>query len=214
MCEENASNMLEFITICRYNINGWCNMIINTLMEQKHISQYRLAQKTGIPYMTLNDICNGKTRLEKCSAETIYKLAKGLNVTMEKLLEPTLIHRPTFDLFRSNVCHALKRLGDFDFIVDELKKDEITTYYEREWFPECFYLLAMVDYISRINNIPLCDKYDNIRQMRLKNVIYPSSLIVLAKAKDDESILEDAKNNSIPEFINFNIVENEVRDVI
>lgn len=25
-----------------------------------------------MPYATLNDICNGRTRLEKCSAETIY----------------------------------------------------------------------------------------------------------------------------------------------
>ena len=36
---------------------------------------------------SLNDICSGKTRLEKCSAETVYKLAKALGVSMELLTE-------------------------------------------------------------------------------------------------------------------------------
>lgn len=43
--------------------------------------------KIRIPHATLSDICSGKTRLEKCSAETVYKLAKVLNVSMELLTE-------------------------------------------------------------------------------------------------------------------------------
>ena len=66
-------------------------MDINEIMQQKNISKYRVAKNSGIPYMTLNDICNGKTRLDKCSAETVYKLAKELNVTMEELLEPIMV---------------------------------------------------------------------------------------------------------------------------
>lgn len=62
-------------------------MIINDLLEKHHISKYRLAKQAGIPHATLNDICSGKTRLEKCSAETVYRLAKGLNVSMELLTE-------------------------------------------------------------------------------------------------------------------------------
>ena len=62
-------------------------MIINDLLEKYHISKYRLAKQAGIPHATLNDICSGKTRLEKCSAETVYRLAKGLNVSMELLTE-------------------------------------------------------------------------------------------------------------------------------
>lgn len=34
---------------------------------------------------TLLDIVKGKTRIEKCTAETIYKLAKTLDVPMESL---------------------------------------------------------------------------------------------------------------------------------
>ena len=62
-------------------------MILNDLMKKNGISQYRLAVTADIPHATLNDICSGKTKLERCSAETIYKLAKALNVSMELLTE-------------------------------------------------------------------------------------------------------------------------------
>ena len=38
-------------------------MIVNDLMEQYGMTKYRLSQDTHIPYMTINDICNGKTSL-------------------------------------------------------------------------------------------------------------------------------------------------------
>lgn len=62
-------------------------MVINTLLEKRHMTKYRLAVEAGIPHATLNDICSGKTKLEKCSAETVYKLAKALGVSMETLTE-------------------------------------------------------------------------------------------------------------------------------
>ena len=51
------------------------------------LSKYRLSKNTGIPYMTLNDICSGKTKLQNCTAETVYRLAKAMDTTMEELLE-------------------------------------------------------------------------------------------------------------------------------
>ncbi|MBR2769897.1 MAG: helix-turn-helix transcriptional regulator [Solobacterium sp.] len=62
-------------------------MIIDTLLKKRNMSRYRLAKSAGIPHATLSDICSGKTKLEKCSAETIYKLAKSLGVSMELLTE-------------------------------------------------------------------------------------------------------------------------------
>lgn len=60
-------------------------MIIDDLLRERNMTKYRLAVTAGIPHATLNDICSGKTRLEKCSAETVYKLAKALGVSMELL---------------------------------------------------------------------------------------------------------------------------------
>lgn len=62
-------------------------MIINDLLKKRGMTKYRLAVEAGIPHTTLNDICSGKTKLQRCSAETIYKLAKALGVSMELLTE-------------------------------------------------------------------------------------------------------------------------------
>ncbi|MCD8148244.1 MAG: helix-turn-helix transcriptional regulator [Clostridiales bacterium] len=62
-------------------------MIVDDLLKQTGMTKYRLAEQAGIPHTTLSDICSGKTKLEKCSAETIYKLSKVLGVTMEVLTE-------------------------------------------------------------------------------------------------------------------------------
>ena len=66
-------------------------MILNDLLEQRNMTKYRLAVQAGIPHATLNDICSGKTKLEKCSAETVYKLAKTLGVSMEALTEDGIL---------------------------------------------------------------------------------------------------------------------------
>lgn len=62
-------------------------MKLNEILTEKGITKYRLAKLSGIPYATLSDLCNGKTRIEKCSSETLYKIAKALNVTMEAIME-------------------------------------------------------------------------------------------------------------------------------
>ena len=62
-------------------------MIIEELLVKRNLTKYRLAMQSGIPHATLSDICSGKTKLEKCSSETVYKLARVLNVSMELLTE-------------------------------------------------------------------------------------------------------------------------------
>lgn len=51
------------------------------------MTRYRLAVQPGVRHTTLHDICSGKTKLEKCPAETVYKLTNTLNVPMELLIE-------------------------------------------------------------------------------------------------------------------------------
>lgn len=50
-------------------------MIIDDLLVKRGLTKYRLAVDAGVPHAALNDICSGKTKLEKYSAETVYKLA-------------------------------------------------------------------------------------------------------------------------------------------
>ena len=76
------------LTILRYTdiilVKGGIAMSINEILEQKNITKYRLWKESGVPQATISDICTGKTRIEKCSAETIYRIAKVLDVSMER----------------------------------------------------------------------------------------------------------------------------------
>ena len=189
-------------------------MTINDLMEKKKITRYRLAKDSGIAYTTINDICSGKAQIEKCSAETIYRISKVLGVSMESIIEPYFDKRSDFEVFKSNTCHKLKELGDIEFVINLLEEDQIRKYYKKKWFPESLYLLAMLDYISRENDIPLCTQYDDMRTLKLKNVLFPASVLVAAKVANSDELKHLSIKEPIPEFIRFNIVESEVRNVI
>lgn len=66
------------------------NMNINEILKQTGMTKYRLSKLSGVPHATLNDLCSGKSRIEKCSAETVYKISKTLHVSMEVLIEESI----------------------------------------------------------------------------------------------------------------------------
>ena len=105
-------------------------------------------------------------------------------------------------------------MGDIDFIIYTLESGDIRTYYEWKWYPESLYLLAMVDYLSRENDVPLDSEYDDIRKCKLEKPVYPASLRAVAVTNGDNNILKRSEKTAIPEFMRFNIVESEVRNVI
>ena len=189
-------------------------MHIRELINERNMSVYELSKKSNNPYTTLNDVVKGKTQLKRCSAETVYKLSKALHISMEELMDNPSEKRISFELYKSNVCHELKRVGDMQFIFNVLQSNEIRALYEKRWYPESFYLLAMLDYISRLNNVPICNVYDDIRICKLQNIIFPSGIIAMASIYGDDKLKEQAFDESIPEFKRFNIVEREVRSVI
>ena len=192
-------------------------MIVSDLLEKENMSRYRLSKESGVAMTTITDICSGKANLDKCAAGTLYRIAKVLGVTVDSMLENNsedkVDYRCSFETFKSNTCHHLKDIGDIDFIIETLEADEIRKLYERSWYREALYLLAMVDYLSRINDLPLCTNYNDIRAQKLERPCFPAGVIVSYAATGDERIKEKALANAIPEFLRFNIVEGEVRNV-
>ena len=193
-------------------------MIIEELLSDRKMSRYRLSKESGIPQATISDICSGKTSLEKCSAGTLYRMAKVLNVTVDSLLEASFSekekqHRSSFETFKSNTCHYVKDLGEIDFIIHTLEQDMIGELYQKKWYPEAMYLLAMVDYLSRRNDLQLCTRYDAIRQQKLAQPLYPSGVLIRAAVTQNEEVKREAMKKAIPEFLRFNIVEYEVDDI-
>ena len=122
-------------------------------------------------------------------------------------------YRCSFETFKSNTCHHVKDMGDIDFIIETLETDEVRKLYERSWYREALYLLAMIDYLSRMNDLPICTNYNDIRSQKLEKPYFPAGVAVSYAATGDESIKEKALADAIPEFLRFNIVESEVRNV-
>ena len=68
-------------------------MNLNIIIKQSGMTKYKVAKLSGVPHATLNDLCSGKSRIEKCSAETLYRIARALNVSMESLIETVIIEK-------------------------------------------------------------------------------------------------------------------------
>lgn len=188
-------------------------MNINTLLEQKDMTKYRLSKVSGVPFTTVSEIATGKTNIKNCTGETLYKLAKALGVSIEDILVESMEYRQSFETYKSNICHMVKDMGDIDFIINTLESNEIRKLYKKKWYPECLYLLAMIDYLSRENDLPICSDYDEIREARLSKPIFPSSVIAMSALSNNEQIKQNSYAKAIPEFLRFNIVEDEVRNV-
>lgn len=185
-------------------------MLINEELERQNMTKYRLSKKSGVPHTTIIDICSGKAEPGKCAAGTLYRVAKALGITVEDIWESaSQEYRSPFETFKSNTCHHVKDMGDMEFIVDVLQKDEIRILYEKRWYPEALYLLAMVDYLSRVNELPLCTKYNDIRTRRLEKPIYPVGVRLSSEVIESQKPLQQAEHDAIPEFSRFNIYESE-----
>ena len=105
---------------------------------------------------------------------------------------------------------SAKDSGDIPCVIKTLKSDEIRQYYDKKQYPQAFYLLAMVDYLSREHRLPLYNAYNDMRKQKLADPIYPQNILTLAKVKEDDSILSDSLEKAIPEFRRFDIAENEI----
>ena len=74
--------------------------------------------------------------------------------------------------------------------------------------------IAMLDFLSRENDIPLCDEYDDLRLCKLEKPIYPAGIRAVCAAMKNDTAMKQAADMAIPEFARFNIIENEVRNVV
>lgn len=187
-------------------------MLKDRLIE-KNMSAYRCSRLSGIPYTTLNNLLRGKTKLSRCSAGTLYRLAKVLDVPMEELLLESAEYRSDFETFKSNICHHVKDEGDLDFLIETIQSGDIRRYWERKWYPEAFYLLAMVDYLSRVNELPLCGDYNDICACSLKEPLFPRDVVLCANLSRELDWREDCMREAIPEFKRFNIMESQVKNI-
>ena len=185
-------------------------MLINILLTENKMSKYKLSKLSNVPYSTIQDICNGKTSINNCNAYTVYNIAKALNITSDLLIEHE--NRPSFEWFKSEICHKVKNFGELDFILQVLESNQIRILFNKKFYPECLYLLAMLDYLCHKNSLMLCENYNDIRHMKMSKPVYPLSMITYNSFVSDSEKPYDIQD-AIPEFKKFNIIEKDIFDV-
>ncbi len=84
------TNILLFSKFAAMMVAEVIEVIVNELLMRKGMTQEQLATASGIPVTTLGDICLQKTRLDKCEADIVHKLAHALDVPSERLIEDAL----------------------------------------------------------------------------------------------------------------------------
>lgn len=62
-------------------------MNMQSMLQARNMSMYRLSQISGVPKTTVIDICSGKSNIEGCTARTVMQLSKALGCSMEELMQ-------------------------------------------------------------------------------------------------------------------------------
>lgn len=62
-------------------------MDLQTMLDERNMSMYKLSQISGVPKTTVIDICSGKSDIEACNARTVMLLAKALGCSMEEMMK-------------------------------------------------------------------------------------------------------------------------------
>ena len=168
--------------------------LIETLREELH---------KKVDLLDLNQLTNNQ--------QLIHEILKdGIRIYQQKSFLPNSCSREAFELFKSEVCHEVHRLGDLSYLKKTIEKREVEFLYCQGLYIEALYTLGMIDFLCRVNGLPLVAEYDEYRKKKLSSPVYPKDVLLMATVMDDDSFLEKCVEESIPEFSRFNILESNV----
>ncbi len=183
-------------------------MYIKQYLEDNGISIYKVANSAAVAYPTVFNIVNGKVDILNCALGVVKRIADSLNITIDELLA-LCDKNYTFALFRGEQCHLVKRMGEIDYVINLLETKKIDHYLKLGMKAETLYLLAMLDYLSKRNNLPICKDYNEIRKYKLEKMLFPPDTD-LSQSLLGKNPRKEALKHAIPEFLEYNIVECEV----
>ena len=168
-------------------------------LKNRDMNIRRCSQKSGIPYATLYPIIKGQVDIGTCAYYTVEKLAKVLGYRPDQIV----YHKEDFQTFRNNLHHDIKR-NDLQTVLGIIEREDVEYYRMHQDYVKMLYLVATIDYISKKHSIPLSNKYDEIRQMKLEEPFFVG----------DAMLLGNRKENAIAEFTKYNIIEGDLYDAV
>ena len=168
-------------------------------LKKQNMNIRTCSQKSGIPYATLYPIIKGQVDIGTCTYYTVEKLAKVLGYRPDQIV----YHKEDFQTFRNNLHHDIKR-NDLMTVLEIIEREDVEYYRMHHDYIKMLYLVATVDYISKKHSIPLSNKYDEIRKMKLAEPFFVGDAILWGKKKED----------GIEEFAKYNIIEGDLYDAV
>ncbi len=168
-------------------------------LQKQKMNIRTCSMKSGIPYATLYPIIKGQVDIGTCAYYTVEKLAKALGYRPDQIV----YHKEDFQTFRNNLHHDIKR-NDLQTVLGIIEHEDVEYYRLHGDYIKMMYLVATVDYISKKYEIPLCDKYDEIRNMKLEEPFFVG----------DSAFLNKEMDSGIEEFARYNIVEGDLYDAV
>ena len=168
-------------------------------LQKQKMNIRTCSMKSGIPSATLYPIIKGQVDIGTCAYYTVEKLAKVLGYRPDQIV----YHKEDFQTFRNNLHHDIKR-NDLQTVLGIIEHEDVEYYRLHGDYVKMLYLVATVDYISKKYEIPLCDKYDEIRNMKLEEPFFVG----------DSAFLNKGVDSGIEEFAKYNIVEGDLYDAV
>jgi hypothetical protein len=109
--------------------------------------------------------------------------------------------------------------GDAVFISKVMKIDLVITLWNKGEYAKALYVLAIIDYISWKNDVPLFEGYSQIRKCKLENILYPAEVIMMDKIEHthknrDLAVITCKQDKCGKFFFRHNIIERSIEDVI
>lgn len=175
-------------------------MELSSIIKLKYGSLRRFSEQNSIPYSTLHDLCSGQKDLMDCNGRTLFKIAHGLDITVDSLLQGE-----SFQIFRDNLHHEYVHHGGPEFLVRHLKANDVVRLWHNEQKLKALYLLAMIDTICEREELPFAQEYDQFRSYSLADMFYVGN-----SGLDKDA----ARENSLPQFLKYNICEGSIDDAV
>ncbi len=113
-------------------------------------SIYAVSKECGIPYSTLNDLANGKVKIENCKFGMVRDLAAGLGLAIEELCDicsaTPVVYRNGYDVEVRLDIRGKSYYAIFEYLGEKVelplcRVTEDTKYYIREiltWRSEAY----------------------------------------------------------------------------
>ncbi|MBR5048957.1 MAG: helix-turn-helix transcriptional regulator [Erysipelotrichaceae bacterium] len=187
-------------------------MSFGDLLRERQLSVSALSRISNVSAALISDLSRGQTSLFEVSGQDLYGLSQALGMTIEQLLQCERLLRPRFENFKKDCKKRLRVLGDHDFITDVIESQDINFFFSHKWYPETFYLLALLDLVCQRNGVLLYPDYKDLRTMRLSQTIYPDEVVILASSVSSERPLQEALKHAMPQFLRYNIVETDISE--